>query len=86
MILQKNFLSKQISDRRKMKDVYILYLFLGECFDDQIWNNSQKDFSRACWNCIVYYSYHDAMSSRRLLSWPNNVCGLGLLLFGLRTH
>ena len=60
MILQKNFLSTQISDRRKMKDVYILYLFLGECFDDQIWNNSRKDFSLGHAG-IVLYIIHTTM-------------------------
>ena len=42
--IAKEFLLTQISGWKEMNDVYISYLVFREYFDDQIWNNSGKDF------------------------------------------
>ena len=69
-----------------MNDVYISYLSSENILMIKYGIIVEKLFPRACCDYIVYYSYHDAMSSRRFSSWPINERALSLLLFGLRTH
>ena len=52
--IAKEFLLTQISGWKEMNDVYISYLVFREYFDDQIWNNSGKDFSLGHAGIVLY--------------------------------